>query len=232
MVSLDQQSVWAGLGPRITAFPDSTTQVTSGNAATVNATTTNAGLAALGTATARRTAPATPPAARPPGRRPGSSARHAVGPGPTPPSRARATTAVHAPARTAFDGTYTITGQALRRPRHRRRLARLRAAAQPVAADHRDRLPGRPQLQRRPARVPLEPEPGAGHRRLSASHQLGADNQIGNGNDTLICSDGETSTTTELRRIGLDALDRHDLRRRRARPHDDHRHRERSARSR
>ena len=54
----------------------------------------------------------------------------------------------------------------LQRPRHRRRLARRGAAAQPLAPDHRDGLRGGPQLQPQQGRVPLEPEPGARHHRL------------------------------------------------------------------
>jgi type IV pilus assembly protein PilV len=97
-----------GLGPRITAFPDFSTQVTSGNTATVNAKTTNAG-------SLRWNSDGTP-----------NGAGDATG-GPTDwqatwqlgpaaagkdPATANWDTTQFTAGSTVFDGTYTITGQA------------------------------------------------------------------------------------------------------------------------
>ena len=97
-----------GMGPRITAFPDFATQVTTGNTATVNATTTNAG-------SLRWNSDGTP-----------NGAGDATG-GPTAwqatwnlgapalgkePTTADWSTTQFTAGATVFDGTYMITGQA------------------------------------------------------------------------------------------------------------------------
>ena len=117
-----------------------------------------------------------------------------------------------------LDGTYTVTAQAVRRPRHRRRLARGGAAAQPLAADHRHGLRGRPQLQLRPDVVEFDWNPNPERDIIGYRvYDLGPDNALGTGNDTLVCSTASVRRPPAARH-GAARRAPPDLRRRRARP--------------
>jgi prepilin-type N-terminal cleavage/methylation domain-containing protein len=98
-----------GLGPRITSFPDFTTQVTSGETATVNATTTNAG-------SLRWNSDGTPNGAGDATGGPTAwQATWQLGPaalGQDPATVTGWATTQYTAGSTVFDGTYTITGQA------------------------------------------------------------------------------------------------------------------------
>ena len=179
-----------GLGPRITAFPDFTTQVTSGNAATVNATTTNAG-------SLRWNSDGTP-----------NGAGDATG-GPTAwqatwqlgaqrsartPHRPSWATTQFTPARPCFDGTYTITGQAFD---DLGIAGDSRASVLPLNRSLPITVTGFQvgrnfNVGRLEFRWNQNPELDIIGYRV---YELGADNQIGNGNDTLDLLRRRESTT-------------------------------------
>jgi prepilin-type N-terminal cleavage/methylation domain-containing protein len=179
-----------GLGPRITSFPDFATQVSSGNTATVNATTTNAG-------SLRWNSDGTPNGAGDATGGPTAwQATWQLGPAAVgkDPTTADWDTTQYTAGTTVFDGIYTITGQAFD---DRGIAGDSRASVLPLNRSLPITVTGF-EVGRNFNQGKLEfrwnqsPELDIIGYRV---YDLGPDNVIGNGNDTLMC---ETSRVDDV----------------------------------
>ena len=180
-----------GLGPRITSFPDFTTQVTTGNTATVNATTTNAG-------SLRWNSDGTPNGA---GDATGGplewQATWQLGPpavGQNPAANANWATTQFTAGSTVFDGTYTITGQAFD---DLGIAGDSRASVLPLNRSEPITVTGFEagrnfNVNRLEFRWNPSPEKDIIGYKV---YELGPDLAIGNGNDTLVCETARVDDT-------------------------------------
>jgi prepilin-type N-terminal cleavage/methylation domain-containing protein len=180
-----------GLGPRITSFPDFATQVTSGNTATVNATTTNAG-------SLRWNSDGTPNGAGDATGGPNAwQATWQLGApaaGQDPASVATWASIQYTPGSTVFDGTYTITGQAFDELGI---AGDSRASVLPLNRSRPITVTGFEvgrnfNVGRLEFRWNQSPELDILGYKV---YELGPDLTIGNGNDTLICQTARVEAT-------------------------------------
>jgi prepilin-type N-terminal cleavage/methylation domain-containing protein len=180
-----------GLGPRITSFPDFSAQVTSGNTATVNATTTNAG-------SLRWNSDGTPNGAGDATGGPSAwQATWQLGPAAVgkDPTTADWDTTQFTAGSTVFDGTYTITGQAFD---DRGIAGDSRASVLPLNRSYPITVTGF-EAGRNFNEGKLEfrwnqnPELDIVGYKV---YDLGPDNVVGNGNDALVCQTDRVDKTS------------------------------------